>query len=341
MQHIFSLKKPYLGILVSVTLLFSLFFLAKSPIFNFNSSALVSALTLDFALTIPIVYFLLIRKSNIPKTTVVPLFIIGLMIASYSIPKEHQSLLSTIKTWVVPVLEILVFTFVFIKVRTLILQFRKNKTQSPDFFDTLKIATNQLLHKIPANLLAMEIAVFYYSFFKWKSPKLKQNEFTYHKNSGTPMLLGAFILIIAIETITIHFLAMQWNPVLAYALLVLSIYSGFQIFGFLKSLLFRPIQITKQEIHLKYGILAETILKVKNIDSIEYFTKDIDKEKEPLQIKLSPLGALESHNILISLKEEQTHNGLYGVKKQFQSIALYLDDKENFIQQIENLLTQD
>jgi len=53
MQHIFSLKKPYLGLLVSITLLFSLFFLAKSPLFNFNSSGLVSALTLDFVLTIP------------------------------------------------------------------------------------------------------------------------------------------------------------------------------------------------------------------------------------------------------------------------------------------------
>ncbi|WP_299892170.1 hypothetical protein [uncultured Lacinutrix sp.] len=341
MQHILSLKKPYLGVLVSFLLLFSLFFIAKHNTIQFNSSAFVSAITLDFAVTIPLIYLFLTRQSNIPKTTVVPLFILGLVLASYCLPQEQQSLLNSIKKWGIPIVEISVFTFIIIKVRNLIIQFKKSKEQSQDFFDALKIASKQLLPSTAANLFAMEIAVFYYGIFKWKSQKLKLNEFSYHKNSGTPTLLGALIFVIAIETVAIHLLVVNTAPIIAYILLALSIYSAFQILGFLKSLFYRPILITKQRIYLKYGILSETSINTNNIENVDYFTKDIDKEKNTTLIKLSPLGSLEGHNIIIHLKKEQTLNGLYGSKKQFQSIVLHLDDKTSFKQEIESLITQD
>jgi len=67
-------------------------------------------------------------------------------------------------------------------------------------------------------------------------------------------------------------------------------------------------------------------------------SKDIDPKEKT--IALSPLGSLESHNVLIHLKKEQKLFGPYGIKKQFQSIVLYLDEKEKFIKTIETVLAK-
>lgn len=333
-NQFFSLRKPYLALSITVLLLASLAFVSKTSFSN--STHFLSALTVDFALVIPFIYFLLIRKSNIPKTTVVPIFIIGLVVASYVIPKQNQTVLSLIKTWILPIVEISVFTYVFIKVRKLILKFKKTKQDNLDFYDALKQTTKQLLPSLPGNLLAMEVSVLYYGVFKWKKNILKPNQFTYHKNSGTPTLLGALIFLIAVETVSIHLLLMKWSMIAAIIALILSVYSGFQILGFLKSLLYRPINLTNDTLYLKYGILAETTISTKNIESISHFTKDLEKDSEIK--KLSPLGGLESHNLLIQLKEPEQFFGLYGTKKEYQSIVLFVDEKTKFKCAIESLI---
>ena len=335
-QTIFNLKKPYLAIATTLFLMFGLFILAKKVLISNTSSALTSAITLDFALIIPIIYFLLIRKSNVPKTTTIPIFIIGIVIASYVIPYQHQGLLNVIKTWILPIVEFLVATFVIIKVRKLIKVFKKTKQDSLDFFDALKLSTKQLLPKFLANLLTMEIAVFYYGLFKWNKTILKPNQFTHHKTSGTPILLGALILIIGVEMFTVHFLLAKWSWIAALVSLILSVYSAFQILGFLKSLLYRPITITDDTLVLKYGILAESNIKLNTIETIVYYSKEIENQSEIK--KLSPLGSLEPHNILIKLKTPELLISLYGSEKQFKAIALYIDNKVDFLDTIENLI---
>jgi len=308
----FSLKKPYLALSITVLLLAFLAFIGQK---SFTTSAnFNSALTLDFALTIPLIYFLLIRKSSIPKTTIVPIFIIGLIVASYTIPVENQNLLSLIKTWVVPVVEISVLTFVIIKVRKLVLEYKQNKSENLDFFDALKVTTKQLLPSLASNLLAMEVSVLYYGFFKWKKTKLQPNQFTYH----------------------IHFLLIKWSTTAAIIALILSVYSGFQFLGFSKSLMHRPITITNETLFLKNGILAETTIPINNIASVKSFTKDIEKDSDIK--RLSPLGGLEPHNILIELKKPETWFGLYGSKKTYMALVLHIDDTTSFKKTLEDLI---
>ena len=54
--------------------------------------------------------------------------------------------------------------------------------------------------------------------------------------------------------------------------------------------------------------------------------------------KLSPLGDFESHNVVIQLKNENTLNRLYGFKKTYKTIALHIDEKEQFKTRLENAL---
>ena len=131
-----------------------------------------------------------------------------------------------------------------------------------------------------------------------------------------------------VETFVFHLLLIENYPVVAWILSGLSIYSGLQIFGFMKSLNQRPTQIDGNTLHLRYGILAEADLDIDTIDHVEFSTKSI--EKEDGITFLSPIGELEGQNIILHFNTEQTLTGIYGLKKQFTKLALHIDDKDGF-----------
>ncbi|MCF1191988.1 hypothetical protein LRR18_10370 [Mangrovimonas sp. AS39] len=308
--------------------------ISKTSIFSANPSILSTGITFDLLLTVPLIYFLLIRKTHIPKATVVPFMIIGIVVCSLILPLDNQHYLNLFKTWVLPIVELSILMFVIFHVRKGIRQYKLNKTESVDFFTTLKSTCYEILPKGVVIPVVTEIAVFYYGFIYWKKRKLKDNEFTYHKDSGTVTLLIAIIFIVAIETVTFHILLAKWNITVAWILTFLSIYSGIQIFGFVKSMYKRPISIENGKLYLRYGIMNETTIDLTNIESIETSSKDIELNKETR--KLSFLGDLESHNVIIRLKRENTLIGLYGIKRSYKNLVLYVDKKNEFKNQINN-----
>lgn len=303
-------------------------FIAKSSVFATNPSILSIGITFDLLLTAPLVYFLLIRKTSIPKTTVVPFLIVGIVICSFILPSENQYYLSLFMTWGLPIVETAILLFVIYNVRKGIKDYKLQKSGSFDFFTILKSTCNELLPKAAVIPVVTEIAVFYYGFLSWKKRKMKSNEFSYHKDSGTISLLIAIIFIIAIETVIFHILLTKWNNTAAWILTFISIYSGIQIFGYLKSMLKRPVSIENKKLYLRYGIMSESTIELKDIESIELSSKDIETNSETR--KLSFLGEMESHNVVIRLKKENTLIGLYGIKRKYKVLALFIDNKIEF-----------
>lgn len=322
---------------IPLALLGTLILLMKYSFLNGNDT-LNFAITVDLLLIVPLVYFLLIRKSEIPNTTVIPVMIIGLLVGSYFLPQQSQTYLSIFKTWALPVIEISALIFVIIKVQGAIRKYKALKGSTPDFFNALVNTCQEILPKRLVLPFATEVAVFYYGFINWKTREIRENEFTYHKKSGTPALFYAVILIIAVETVAIHFLLIQWSSVAAWILTALSIYTAIQVFGFAKSLSKRPISINKDSLTLRYGILNEVEIPLSNIDKVELSKKSL--EIKGLTRTLSPLDETESHNVIISLKEENELIGLYGIKKKFNVLGLHIDEPKEFSERIENALQQ-
>ncbi|MFK8044368.1 MAG: hypothetical protein AB8B72_02655 [Crocinitomicaceae bacterium] len=313
-------------------------FLARSPIFEQNANQLAPAITLDLVLTLPLVYFLIIRKKSIPKTTIVPVLIVGVVTASFIIPNEHQGLLDSFKFWVLPFVELFVITYVFLTIRKSVKSFKKHNTGQFDFHHNLKIALGDILPARAIPFAAMEISAFYYGFIKWKKNELLENEFTYHKETGTKAILLVLLLLILVETFALHLLLIDWSPVFAWILTGLSIYSGFQIIGILKSLIHRPISVNNSKIELKYGLLANVDISFENIETIAHDKREVDKDSDI--VSLSPLGTLEGHNIRIVLKSPIIIEGFYGMNKEAKEIALFIDNSEKFIELISSKISE-
>ena len=308
----------------------------KLPVFAANPNELSIGITVDLLLTAPLVYFLLIRKTKIPNTTVVPFLILGLVIGLLILPSENQYYLRLFKTWVLPIVEISILFYILYKVRGAIQTFKLKKLGSLDFYTTLKNTCSELLPKALVVPFVTEISVIYYGFLYWKKRTIKENEFTYHKDSGTITLFIAIIFIIGIETLVLHHLLAKWSTVAAWILTILSIYSGIQFLGFLKSMIKRPISIENNTLFLRYGIMNETAICLSTINSVEISSKEIEFNDETR--RLSILGELEGHNVIIRLKKENTLTGLYGTRRTYKNIALYVDKKVEFKGCIESYL---
>lgn len=328
-----TLPHRYLPLAIPLIMFSALVLLIRSSLYQTAGTDLSAFVTIDLLLTVPFLYFLGVRKTEIPNLTVMPVLVTGLLIGTFLLPASDQTYLDLFKSWGLPVIELGVMTFVGLKTRKAILTYRKLKTGSPDFYATVKATCAEVFPGKVANLMAAEITLIYFGFLKWKKRPVATNEFTHHKRSGTNALLGIFIMIIAVETIATHLLLSLWSPVLAYILIALSIYSMFQIFGFMKSLSQRYSTLYENELTLRFGMMNETTIPLAEIENIEY-SRASNKDDEQA-ISLSLLGEFEGHNTIITCRSEQTLYGLYGLTKTYRKLALNIDDKDGFTAKVD------
>ncbi|TRX55964.1 hypothetical protein FNH22_17525 [Fulvivirga sp. M361] len=335
-NRIFKISHNALIVAIPLLLMLAVILLSRSVFFLNHPEALSKGIIIDLAFTIPFLYFILIKNRTIPNFTAVTLFLAGIAIATFIIPTDQQQLLDWIKTWIFPIVELTVLGIVVLKVRKTVLLYKAATGTKPDFFTALKSATAQVLPSPVNTFLATEIAVFYYAFFNWSKKKLEQHEFSYHKNSGAIPVLATIILLVVVEVFVFHVVIQRWSELVAWIISGISVYSGLQIVGLIRSMYQRPISIKESDntLELRYGIFGEASIALDQIKEVQTTSSYMDTDSET--IRLSLLGDMESHNILVTLHNECILHRFYGIKKAFTTIAFYVDDPERFTDELSN-----
>lgn len=329
------LSKGHLALIFGVPLLMILgiTYLTFLPIIS--SQSFSYAITLDLIFTVPLVYFLLIRKTKIPKGTALSFLILGVVIASFIVPQEHQIIISWVKQFLIPIAEISIFLLVLFRIRKVYKNFQGVKENTPDFLDTLRITVAEILPKKIVEPFVLEIAMIYYCFFAWKKPMILNNAFTYHKKSDLTLIFGVFIFLILVETFAFHILVERWSVVVAWIGTSLSLYSMIQIIGIIKSASRRPIILGENKAILRFGLMSETEVLYEDIDRIELSQRTISNN--PLAKKLGT--ELNSHNVIIYLKKENVLHGLFGIKKNYQMLSFFVDEHKKFKEEIDQRIS--
>ncbi len=312
-----------------------LFLLIKSEYYLNEPDVLIQAITLDFLITIPLIYGILIWKKDIPKFTIISAFIISMIAASYILPENQQDLLKQVKCIAVPVLEIGVLSFLIFKMRSISKSFSKTGKENLDFYDKLKIACQSAFPGRVGDLFATEVAVIRYALFPPKKKELKSNEFTYYKKSGIMSIIAVLLGLVTIEVIVVHLIVAKSNEKLAWILTAIGLYAFVQVFSLVRSMARRHIEIDSEQntLHLRYGFFAQVSIPFESIIQIEKNKKSLPQDKSI--IKLSTLDMLDTHNTIIHLNKEHTLEKIYGIKIQFKAIAIFLDYQDEFIEQLE------
>ncbi|PCE65976.1 hypothetical protein [Sediminicola luteus] len=312
---------------IPITLLATLAFIMQSPWME-RHPQMALAVSLDLLLVIPLVYGLLIRKTSIPKTTVVPVMVLGLLMGIFLMPEKDQVYLNTFKTWALPLIELGLISWVGFKMYKLRKTFVSQGKGQRDFFANLIEACATVLPQRIVYQFATEIAVFYYGFFHWKTPENCPRNFSYHKEGTHLSLFIGLLLIVFAEAVGLHFLLLKWSATAAWIATAISMYSALQVYGFARSLIYRPIMVQENGLLIRYGIMASTHIQISEIKEVVVTSSDLEPDKNRLYV--SPLGELAGHNVLINLHSPCTIRGLYGIKKQATSLALHIDEPHQF-----------
>ncbi len=160
---------PALVVVACIALVFS-------PLYQSNKQSLSLPILFDLLVTAPILYYLAIRKTRVASTTIIRVFLIGLLVASWLMEKNGPVILIEIKHWVAPVLELLV-------IGSLIWSFRSNKnllmskegTETDFLVFCQKLMIQILGNKKVALLIASEISVIYYAFSFSRTPQINKS----------------------------------------------------------------------------------------------------------------------------------------------------------------------
>jgi hypothetical protein len=329
-----KLKYLQLGLPVLIVL-----FLALIPRLNAfqNSPEEISiGLLLDFLITIPVLFYFLIRKTQIPKIAIIYSFIGGLLLASLIIPTEYQQLLSKVKFISIPLIEIGIVSMIIYKMSMLSNSLKR--TTRGDFYDRLLIACNEVFPNRIGKVLASEIAVFYYLLVSKSKENKSDWEFTYFKKSGIKSILGSLLFLISIETIVVHLLISKWNLTVAWILSFIGIYTMIQVLSIMKSMSKRLISIDyeSKNLKLRYGFGSQTQISFDSISNIEKTQKTFHNTKS--HICLSLFDLLDSKNIVIYLKNENKLQRIYGIEKKYRSISIFVDERDVFVSKIEEII---
>ena len=310
------------------------FWLINSSQFTESLSTLSIGISVDVALIIPVLYFLIIRKSSIPKITVVPVFVLSLLLAYRILPDQYESTLNYIEYLIVPV-ELTVIGFLIYYVIKIGRGLDQSKSTLSKFPETLKrVLENAGLPSLQSNVISSEASLFYYTFTGWGGPDpLAANEFTYYKSSGYKSVFVVVLFLLPAETFALHYWLQSYSDTLAWVLTAISIYSVFFILGDRNSIRHRPIALAEEALQINIGIRWSFDLNYELIEKVEL------REGDETVEKFANLSTFGYGNVVISLKEKTKLIGIYGIRKTTDKIALSIDDKDRFIKQLHEKLS--
>ena len=319
----------FVGLALSI-LLFSVY-LVRSTYFLSSSDPLSLGITVDIIILIPLLYFLAIRKTTIPKITLIPVFFLSTVLASRILPDSHHYYLGFSEYLLMP-LELFLIVFVIRKSSKIIKAQRADANASIDFIRSMhQIVQEQIPARTAANAIATEISTFYYAIAGWwTKPEIgQQRGYSYHKKNGYGAILVVILFVALVETFAVHFALHSWKPTVAWIFTGLSIYSLFFILGDYNAARKRPIYLGDQYLHFRLGLRWAVRIPLEEIESIEKIKKTPDAEDN------KELLLIGSPNLRITFKSKQTAEGLYGLKRSFKSMSIFVDDKDDFKEQLD------
>ena len=314
-------------------------FLALSPLLSKNPD-LAMGITYDLTLTAPLIYFFLIRKKSIPNISIVPLFVVGVILASFILPEHQKFHLDLVKTYLLPLVELIFISIISYKVYHTVKAFKDSPNRNRDFYLILKQSAIKVVgYPTIAKVFASEIAMVYYALFTWEKVKVPANGFTNFKENGITALLAVIVFIIVIEAFVFHILLMSWSASVAWVLTAGSGYAAFQIFGHIKAIKRRHSMIQGNKLYLKYGLFGDVEVSLEDIQEIKLISNNITDEDRIVE-KLALLKDIENHNVAIFLTKKLRVEKAYGISKECDTILLHIDNKDEFVQKVGIALQQ-
>ncbi|MDJ1476285.1 hypothetical protein QBX67_13425 [Bacillus sp. LS15-K4] len=325
--------------LVSFILL-SNYLLYALPIVPAAPKEVVLGSLLDCMFVIPVItYFFIIRK-RYSLTYIFPVVIAGYIFARFIIPSDYLQAFSNISYIVVAgeiafvCLELFLLYKIVRMLPNIIKKYKEYKREYSSFSYAIDAALDATIKRNKlVDVIATEWKLIYYAFLSWRE-KMPEGEtvYTYHKKTGA---IGVYIMIIhatLIESIGFHYLLHQWNPVVAWILLILNVYAMFYFLAEIQAMRKNPIIVAEEKLIVQIGLGKKIIIPYLQIDNIAFYKGESLKKEEKKEVLDATVMEFikEPPTFEITLKEPVQAQLLYGFSKTVNRVHLNVDEERKF-----------
>lgn len=144
----------------------------------------------------------------------------------------------------------------------------------------------------------------------------------------------------AIESIGFHYLLHQWNPVIAWILLILNIYAMIYFIAEIQAMRKNPLVVTEEQVIIQIGLGKKIVMPFTQIDNIAFYKGELLTAKEGKQVlDATVMGFIkEPATFEITLKEPVKAQLLYGFSKTVSRVYLNVDEERKFYDAVKEKL---
>jgi len=293
-----------------------------------QSGAIAVGLTLDLVVLVPLAYHvILVRGRGWPAVTTAVVFLVSLYAAHFVVPAAHHAPLTLLAYVAVPVEVSLIGYVLFKAVRTVrSVGLRRSDPNDTDLLEHLRRTMRQAFDvRVLADVIAYELAVFYYALFSWRSPtpsaRFEASTYTYHKTSGYGVILAGIMIALIVELVGVHILLHLWSPTVAWIHTALGLYGLLWLVGDYRAMRFRPIHLHDDAVHLRCGLRWSIRVPLASIASVEEARRHHADERGYLSVAASP-----SPQLVIQLNRPVLAEGPYGIRKSVRVLGIGADE---------------
>jgi hypothetical protein len=288
----------------------------------------------DLMITAPLVYWLIGRNQKMSAYAMVRIALLGLLMATLLLSGRDRTMVLQWRRWLAPLAEIAVIGYIIWRFVTAGRKDHAEGKQRRDFiFTARQVLTEFTGHPRAANILASEVAVFYYAFAPRKATAADRiNTFSNYQKSGIILVLYAFLGIFLVETIGMHFLVSIWSRIAAWAITALSMYSCLQLIGHIRALSARPIRLEENVLLIRHGLMGgDAVIPYDMIISAALTSRTIPKEDH---LKIALVKGMEKHTIEIRTTIPVCVIRAFGIQKNADRLLLCIDEPEIFLEKL-------
>ncbi|MEM1178930.1 MAG: hypothetical protein AAGM22_11345 [Acidobacteriota bacterium] len=286
-------------------------------------------LTLDLVVVVPSLYWFLVVRAGGPRLPVIPITVLSLAAAGAIVPSQYHQALGALELVAFP-LEITFVGFLFWKVHRLV----TGAHGAVDVSAELRRMTGKMLGEgRVSKIVASEATVFYFALAAWRrrAPETGVGELrvTHDRLALYNTFFWGILIAAVAELVGVHFLVMRWSEAAAWVLSALSLYGLAWLVGDFRAVRLQPSSVARGVFSFRLGLRWSVDIDISNIARVQALTPAQRSEIRDRQDVLSAVLMGEPNRLLV-LKEPVTVEGLYGMTRRVDRIALTIDDPAAF-----------
>ena len=303
--------------------------IARSHAIELKPTLIGGAIAFDLTIGVLFAYWLIVvRPGRASAASMVGVFVVSMVGATLTLGSEHLDASRLVRYFGIP-FELAVVGVVAARVREAARQ-RGALGVELDVPERIRDTLGGTgIHSRVASVVATEMAVFYYAVASWRrKPFIPSGAlgFAYHKKNGYAGLLYTVVRIALVEAIAIDFVIRVHHPVAANVFLAVDLLTALWVLGFARSVVLRPILVTRDEMRVRNGLQWRLDIPRAQIERIDFGKVSAPPKHARDHLRTAPGRA----NVLVELRAPLRAIGPYGFTREVRRVSLVLDDVAGF-----------